>query len=111
MRNKAAKLLTNFKRNSLKEIGSDLDSISIRIIQIVYRFVQSQEINIFDNPSKKMVFRPIIENDVIKFIHDDFGEKRSLIATELKQKIRKNTKFCMTHNEFTTVRGIRLKNG
>ncbi|KAG5677009.1 hypothetical protein PVAND_006797 [Polypedilum vanderplanki] len=100
---KRTKTISDFLvRKSLKEIVSDLatDGISIRAITRNNYIRQSITRDGFKLPAT--------ERDVMKLIHEDYIEKKAKTILLIKQKIDAGTKFSMTVDEYTTIRGRRF---
>lgn len=89
-------------KRQLKDIISDLatDNISIRAI--------TRNKYIREAITKDGFKLPANESDVMKLLHNDFDDKRQKLMELFKEKLENGSKFSMSVDEVTTVRGRRF---
>lgn len=90
-----------FAPKSLKDIITDLatDGITIRAI--------TRNSYIRASISRDGFKLPANESDVMMLIHENFDEKKKLMAEGIMKKVNQGVKFSMTVDEVTTIRGRR----
>lgn len=94
-------ILDYTEKQTLKEIVSCLaiDGISIRAI--------TRNKYIRDSIHRDGFHLPANESDVMKLLHEDYEDKKNKMIIEIKGKIEQETKFSMSIDEYTTIRGRR----